>query len=288
MKSNFKNFITSLLKRGNIGNKHMEKYTSEENLKLFQIAFTHKSYDPDVNYELPELIGDGIVNFSVTNYLREWDPNIVSVKYLTRLKHNITSKKELATIAEKAGFWDHILISDELSEKFKPMTLDYKHKNKEYMSLLEDSFEAFIGTVKLVIEKYSDVETIGVTICYQIIKSFLKEIKISLKYEDIFDAKTRFKELCDKRGWDFSTAMKTRDAHEQVTTDIVRRMFEVTVYGYPLGSKAKEDNNRIILACLKRPIKMDAQNDAAEASLTLLKNRYNIFDIPQDPYTRKN
>ena len=38
---------------------------------------------------------------------------------------------------------------------------------------------------------------VGNAICYNIIKSLFNEVEISLKYEDLFDAKTRLKEIFD-------------------------------------------------------------------------------------------
>ncbi len=283
--SEFKTFIISLLKRGNINNKHIKQFTDYECMQQFQTAFTHKSFDPDNNWELAELIGDGIVNFSVINYLREWNPQIISVKYLTRLKHNITSKKELARMAENAGFWKFIIMSDELVEKFEAMTIDYKHKNKEYLSMLEDTFEAFIGTVKIIVDEKigADDFSIGPSVCYNIIKTFLSKLDISLKYNDVFDAKTRYKELCDRRGWEFGSAMKTREIYVNS-----KRNFETQVIGYPFGNKKKEEDNKECLVVIQLQIKIDTENEAAEQALSILKTQYDIFDIPPNPYHKRN
>lgn len=282
----FKEFITSLLKRGKISKKWIGKFTDDKSMKMFRIAFTHKTFDEIDNYELYEYIGDGIVNTSVSAYLREWDPKIVSVKYLTRLKHNITSKKELALMAEGAGFLKHTRIGEELQERFdsfKDYSQDFKHKNREYLSLLEDCFEAFIGVVKLVADEKMEIEGIGFVVAYKIIKSFLQEMNISLRYEDVFDAKTRFKELCDRRGWKLEQLMKTED----VIIDEKRR-FKVTVKAYPYGDMSICPANELKLSEKIYPIKADAQNLAAEESLYRLKKEFNIYDIPPNPYQRKN
>lgn len=282
--NDFRAFIISLLKRGNIKQSHLQQFTTERYIKQFQTAFTHKSFDPNENYELAELIGDSIVNYSVIRYLREWDPNIVSVKYLTRLKHNLTSKKVLATMAESYGFIHHIRMSDELKEKFESMTPNYKHRNDMYMSILEDCFEAFLGTVSIVIDENVGIRGIGTEICYTIVKKFLKEINISLKYEDVFDAKTRFKELCDKRGWVFKSSMKT----QEIFNDMGKRLYQTVVIGYPYGSKQKCQDNQATLACEDAPIKIEAENKAAESALDTLKKTHNIYDIPPNPYHTQN
>jgi hypothetical protein len=40
-------------------------------------------------------------------------------------------------------------------------------------------------------------EGVGYAIVYTILKSIFDNMNISLKYEDLYDAKTRLKELCD-------------------------------------------------------------------------------------------
>ena len=280
--NDFRQFIISLLKRGNIKKSRMGEFTGVKCLKMFQTAFTHKTYDADDNYELVELIGDSIVNYSVIRYLREWDSKIVSVKYLTRLKHNITSKKELALIAEKAGFFKYIRMGEDLTIKFQAMNQDFKHNNKDYKSILEDSFEAFIGTVSILVDKETGVSGTGTEIGYRIIKSFLKESSISLDYKDVFDAKTRYKELCDKRGWDFKHAMNIQEVNEN------KRYFKVEVIGYPYGNKVKNENNKAVLAHVVGPIKVNVQNNACSAALKILEGVHNIYDLPPNPYKQQN
>lgn len=280
----FRQFITSLLKRGKLNKKHLEEYTDEEGMKKFQTAFTHKSFDRENNYELVELIGDVVVNYSIINYIREWDPKIVSVKYLTRLKHNITSKKELAKIAENAGFLAHIKMSDELKETFEQIVNGKRIRDEDYMSVLEDTFEAFIGTVKILVDERTGFEGAGVAVAYQIIKSFLQTMDISLQYEKVFDAKTRLKELCDKRGWVFNrNIILTRE----VKTD-EEKYYETTIWGYPYGNKRQEDANKEKLAFVKEHLKGDSQNKAAEMALHVLKSRFGIYDIHPNPYERIN
>ena len=323
--SDFKAFIITLLQRAKIGPKWLPVFTDVESMKMFELAFTHSSFDEMNNYELVELIGDGVVNASVTAYLREWDPNIISVKYLTRLKHNITSKKDLALMAEKAGFYPFIKIGAELYERFAEMTPDFRHGNRDYMSLLEDCFEAFVGTLKILADSRMNCPAIGFVVGYRFVKSFLQELTISLKYEDVFDAKTRYKELCDRRKWEFGSCFRTRELFidekgkeirnpklsddtrgpweerdararqksSQVSPLVLdgptgKRRYETTVMGYPFGSQKKEEGNKLLLAKLTRPLKTDAENDSCEQALRILKSDYSIFDIPPNPYHRKN
>lgn len=299
----FKTFIISLLKKSNITQDLIEKITNEEGMKQFEISFTHKSFNPDENYELIELIGDSIVNACIIKYIRIWDPKIISVKILTRLHHNLRSKDTFYKFAEKCNFFKFIKLDEELKNKYESMTNTYRASNSDYKSLLEDTFEAFIGTVDKLLDEIEFGK--GNLICYQIIKSFLDEIKISLDYKDIFDAKTRFKEVCDNQKWigpqlPLNKLIITNERYDPLFDSEgkpimgddgkqrCKKMFVSNVYGYPFGDKSPKKENQTSLATATSNIKMNAENDATELAIKMLEKKYKIFLIPADPYKRIN
>ena len=47
-------------------------------MKLWDMAFTHKSADPKNNYEFIEILGDSILNASIVAYMDERFPQIRS------------------------------------------------------------------------------------------------------------------------------------------------------------------------------------------------------------------
>lgn len=155
-------------------------------MDLYQVAFTSSSYDAINNYEIYELLGDSTYNkFLVWYFYRRFPQfNCISgVKMLARLKINYASKRTLAQIADRLGFWQYILASD-----------DQKSKGKK--SLLEDVFEAFLGLTELIIDEQF-VVGVGFVVVNDILTSIFDDMSISLEYEDLFDAKTRLKELFD-------------------------------------------------------------------------------------------
>lgn len=307
-------FISSLLQRTNINNKNLLLITSPNCMKQFELAFTHKTFDNDNNYELIELMGDTIVNYCVVRYLREWDKNIKSIKILTRLKHNIISKKELALMAEKLGFFRFVKVGSELSEKFSRMSDYIKHQNTDYMSLLEDTFEAFMGTLQSVIDE-NIMSGIGISFCYIFMKTVLDEIKISLESTDILDPKTRFKEICDNKRWKFidcditannkkvpqensvlitkeifepifnpDDTPKMRENKEGKQEQCQKRYYITEAYGFPLGDKQCKPENKLLLATYKHTTKMESQYKACEFAIQKLKN-YKIYEVKIDPYS---
>lgn len=275
----FQNFIISLFERGDIPS----HYVTDASMETFRRAFTHKSLEPVDNYEFLEIIGDVVVNMAVLNYIIEWNKKIVSVKYLTRLKHNITSKKELALLAEKAGFFKHIRMSDELRESFESLTEHAKHRTIEYLSILEDCFEAFLGAVQRVVDSMSRVSFgVGVAAAHKLCAAFLKDVKISLKYEDVFDAKTRLKELCDRRKWRFKQdVMKSKK--------IVRNgveQYEVEITVFPYGNRQVDKTNAWSYT-LVGETETETQNIACEHVIKFLKKN-GIEDVPPNPFKIEN
>lgn len=287
--SDFRSFIISLLsRRGNIKQEFCEKLTQEKYMNLWLNAFTHKTFDPIHNYEYAEFIGDGIVNNCVGMYIVNWDPKIVSVKYLTRLKHNIVSKKQLAVMAEKDNFFKFIRIGEGNEKKkgliyYRSIPKDDLMFDKEYLSWLEDCFEAFIGTLNLVCNKecVENNKFYGVAFeyCFQIMKSYIDELKISLRYEDVFDPITRFKELCDKywgfNGTTFNKVIKSENG---------RTLHVYEIYGFPLGDKSNCPKNKVLLSKVTHKNKTLASYNAYEEAIRVLKSKYHIVDIPANPY----
>lgn len=286
--ADFKTFITSLLERSHI--KLPNNYLDADSMKLFQRAFTHKSFDAVNNYEHLEFVGDAIVNNVVAQYLKKWDDEL-SVCYLTRLKHNITSKKQLAIIAENAGFFKHIRMSDELRQRFLAMDAKTRHivpsrKSKKdvcYMDVLEDCMEAVTGAISEVVDRKSGCKIgVGFVASYTFISSFLDELEISTKYEDIFDAKSRFKEICDQFHWSFSNAMGS-----QLYEECGKKTYTVYATAFPYGDKRENEKNKCQIK-QQGVDKDELEMKVAAEMIELLKRKFNIEKIPPNPHNPMN
>jgi dsRNA-specific ribonuclease len=278
----FEEFIISLLMRG-VGEKTAKDLFSKNDEK-FKQAFTHKSVNPIDNYERLEFVGDSIINCAVACFIEDKFSEVKSVMFLTRLKHVIISKKSLSLIAEGLGFWNHLNISQDTRDKYNALNSNNRHKDVEYLSLLEDVFEAFIGATFSSFKNSEKMKEISTVICIKIINSFLSLLNISLNYKELFDAKTRFKELCDRRGWKFKTCISTT----KVIVDGKSR-FATATYGYIIdGGQGEEEESKIVLSRIIKPARNDSENDACEEALKILKLYYNIYDPEPNPYTRQN
>jgi len=260
-------FISSLLERANLNVLTIQSLTNDENMIEFRKAFTHKSYDNEFNYEYLEFRGDVVVNLVAAQYLRERFPKIISTTWLTRLKHNIVGKKVLSTIAKREKFVDNIQYDKELR--------NIKKDSFDYISMLEDTVEAFFGALVLVCRRTRAVG-VGYAISYQILKSFYDKQEISLDYEDTFDYVSRVKLIYDPRGWDFKKSKQTT----YIWSD---NLFVTTLHAYHPEDKTK----KIILAKKTGQTKDQSIEEACKHALNVLKNKYLIEEKIPPIYDNK-
>lgn len=113
-----------------------------KNQQLFKQAFTHRSYLNEVKQKIPsnerlEFLGDSIVSFIVSDYLyRKYS---FDEGTLTHLRSLLVNTKTLSLLAKKLNFGKLLLLSKGEEES----------KGRESESLLENSFEAFVGALYL-------------------------------------------------------------------------------------------------------------------------------------------
>jgi dsRNA-specific ribonuclease len=205
---NFVSFLRQLLsEKARLPPEKVEQYLVH--LDIFEQAFTHSSFNPEKNYEALEFLGDQVLNFSIVYYLTRRLPGLMAddgsnVRHISRLKINLVSKRVFASYAAELGFEKYIASS----------MLVRKEKMED---LLEDTLEAFSGALLRITamldpasEKVGYVPTLGPG--YRLISSFLESKRISLDYEDLYDAKTRLKELLDANqlpGYQLTSSQRT-------------------------------------------------------------------------------
>lgn len=186
----FTDLIHNLLARGKLKKEYIELITDESGMKIYDQAFTHDSFSEknfsDKNYEFFEFLGDSTVNKAIVWYLFRRFPQLEcpdGVKVMSRLKIALVSKKSFADFGEYLGFWDFV-------------SCDMETRQTKMKKTLEDVFEAFFGATEMLLDDRIKLG-VGGAICAEIVKSLFDEVEISLKYEDLFDAKTRLKEVFD-------------------------------------------------------------------------------------------
>lgn len=249
--SDFKTLIKSLLKRGKLNPKYHDVILQDGGLDMYSIAFTHPTIDEENNYEFYEMMGDATANCCITWYINRCFPQLHcpgGVKMVARLKINLVSKRQFGEIGNRLGLWPFVSANTDVKETKMKQTL-------------EDVFEAIIGVTQTLIDSRIK-RGAGHSICYNIIESIYDEMvqPISLKYEHLFDAKTRLKETFDYP--DFKTSITS--LKYICYKNIEERMNYVTISAI-INGKYKEIGHG------SGPLKPTAEQNAAANALYNLR-----------------
>ena len=114
-----------------------------KNKKLFEEAFTHRSYLNEAKLKIAsnerlEFLGDSIISFVVSNYLYSKYPDFDEGN-LTNLRSLMVNTKSLSEIARELNMGQLLKLSKGEEES----------KGRENATLLENSFEAYVGALFL-------------------------------------------------------------------------------------------------------------------------------------------
>ncbi len=117
--------------------------TKLKNKKLFEEAFTHRSYLNEAKVQVAsnerlEFLGDSILSFVVSNHLYTKYPEF-DEGTLTNLRSLMVNTKSLSEIARELQMGSLLKLSKGEEES----------KGRENATLLENSFEAYIGALFL-------------------------------------------------------------------------------------------------------------------------------------------
>ena len=281
--SDFKALISSLLRKGGLKSKYIEMLTDPEAMKIYGCAFTSELVDTVNNYQVLEQVGDLSGNKFIVNYMYERFPHLdcaEGVKVVARLRINYGAKESFCEIARKLGFWEFISATNDLRQrKMKP--------------LLEDVFEAFLGATERILDSRKRVG-VGYAIVHDILASIFNEMDISLRYEDLYDAKTRLKELFDLHESSLGPLV-----YKEQKQDMITFVTAFRVHGGKYAEKTDKfgnitvDKKRIVggkyikIGEGSAALKADGEQNAAAAALDLLKKQGWSKPVPS-VYTRFN
>ena len=259
----FKSFILQILSLGDIKDIYKNFLVNETNLNLFSNAFTAKSAHLTNNFEVYEQLGDLCVNKFIVFYMYKRFPKLncsEGVKVVARLRINYGARNSFFNFANNLGFWKFISAStDDRNRRMKP--------------LMEDVFEAFFGCVESIIDSHfiNNEYGLGYRICCKILKNIFDQIPISLKYEDLYDAKTRLKELFDHYpNEDIGNLVYKEHKTENMIT--ISNVFRL------IGTKQQ------LIGTGSASLKADAQQKAAAQALLSLE-RINYIKPPPEIYS---
>lgn len=250
----FKALINKLLIKGKLKKKYIDLLTNEKNIQIYDDLFTSDKVRKGIhNYQFYETIGDAVAGNFLVDYSFDRFPflqNEEGVQVVARIVIAYGAKKTFAPIAEKLGFWPFISSSQE-------------DRNRNKVDLLEDVFEAFIGGTSFILNEQFR-RGVGFGICYDILESIFNELPMSLRYEDLFDPKTRLKEIFDANKelgqLTYKEKVENNDKGYRITTS--------TAYQIPPKS-----NQLVAIGTGTAATKDNAQPRAAEQGIKYLNSR---------------
>lgn len=270
----FKKLIISLLKKGNIKQKYIDILTSSDSMDVYSAAFTSEQVDENNNYQVYEQLGDLSGNKFIVNYIYKRFPQLrcaEGVKVAARLRINLGSKNSFCTIAEDNGFWDFISATNELRQRKKK-------------PLLEDVFEAFLGATETLIDDATERVGRGYSCVYDILKAIFDQIPISLRYEDLYDAKTRLKELFDIYTDKLGPLRYEEKREELVAYSMIYRLDGATYGTRPDGTVNMNSINgkytKVLIGKGSAALKADAEQVAAADALKNLATQGYVKHAP--------
>ena len=256
----FKKFIRFLLKFSNLKESEID-ILLDNGMQVYAQAFTHPTAHLHVNYEFLEFLGDLTLNKAIGWVMARKFPQLHQpngVKVMARLKIQLVSKMVFSSVADRLHFLPFI-------------SSDAYARNFEKESTLEDCFEAFFGATEMLIDLHY-ASGAGYATCYSMIEQFMRSVPISLKFEDLYDSKTRLKELFDKFR---SEIGKLEYESIRIETDD-RPIFKTIVYRKP-----PESEERIDMGYGEHHILVEAEKIAAEQAITHLSKQGYSKEVPE-------
>ena len=264
----FKAFVHNILIRGKVKSKFLDPLLTEEAFRMYSNALTSTSADPINNYEVYEQIGDVLGNKIIVCYMYKRFPHLKraeGVKVVARLKINYAGCQSFKRFADKLGFWPFISASEGFRGKFRD-------------KLLEDCFEAFLGVTEEILDNAFMIG-VGYNVVYDIVSSIFDEDDISLRHVDLFDAKTRLKEIFDVP--EFKSVLGPNPIYND-RLEIGDKKY-IRIFGFVLPH-VKNSGYEIARVEMHGGPKKSEQV-AAEMAIQYLKNLGYIKMVPVDYYT---
>lgn len=248
-------------------------YLTDENMKQFNKAFTHESFDPVNNYEYLETLGDITLNKCVIWYFHRRFPNLKNMpranKIMTNLKTKNVARDKFSQLARRLQFQNYIRYksSEDPKKQFRKSIMDN--------NMLSDVFEAVMGALEDVIDTTEKIPCIGATPVYNIVASLLDQDEFSLDLATVAEPKTQLMQGFSMKGW--SPVVFTDRRAEEITKDgATANVFYVST---TLTFPDPANGNTITIAIPEQRgfKKRDAEKMVARIALDKLKNEFNII-----------
>lgn len=209
-----------------------------KNLALYELAFTHKSFNGDANtkhhdYERLEFLGDSVIGCVVAELAYKTHPDMEQGP-LTKLKSSIVSTRPMAEFARQLDLPSYIIVGNSFANDVSKSD-----------TLLEDVFEAFIGALYLD-QGFRTTRKVLISTLHSHIQAF--------QLSDLTDYKSRLQEEMQaehRESVHYEVIAEKGPSHNRIFT--VRVMFDDVVLGIGEGStKKKAEQEAARMALMKK------------------------------------
>lgn len=209
-------------------------------LQTYEIAFTHSSYNADVNtkhhdYERLEFLGDSVIGFVISEVAFELHPDM-GQGLLTKLKSSLVSTNFLAQQSLNLHFDEYVKVGNSFMGDIRKSS-----------HLLEDIFEAFCGAL------YLDQ---GFAVAKEFIVTIFKERLEKVRIDDLTDYKSKLQEEMQAEHREsviYEVIGETGPAHDRHFT--VHVLFDGIEMGIGEGSSKKQAEQNAAKEALKKRVK---------------------------------
>lgn len=199
--------VTSILStRGELPAAEVAQVLGAGGLHRFSLVFVHKThatYSTAANHEVAEFRGDAIVNDVVGHYIvHEVDAAapLRGVAHCNLLRQRMVSKEALARHAVTLGF-DRVMAYNAGAPAFR------RDPRLTRWGMLEDAFEAFLGTVATEYDRVVGGVGYGYTVAARVLRSLLGEAPMDTSLEAITPPKDRLKNVFNTLHWPLNAVM---------------------------------------------------------------------------------
>jgi dsRNA-specific ribonuclease len=253
--------IKQILKRllpPNIDPAFLGKFFTKETIVIWARCFTDPSYDSKNNYNVPEFVGDRILNSLFILHCQQFYPDLKRMDY-SILLHSYQKKGLQKDIAINLKL-DTILRSNSREQQ------DQSKADKTY----SDLFEAFVGSLHEVGNKI--VNGLGIELCRNLVKILYPSIDLQLSkppYTTVFTQIFQKLSLPNKKS-DYLSVTETGDhivsLPSEVVTFLSKNNIQITSVDrngrYPIGRYSNVDQEeafRLGLLDLKKKLGIDTE-----------------------------
>lgn len=160
-----------------------EKMVSDQAMKIWEVAFTHESLNPNIgeNYEELELYGDRVMGVNFLKYMLQKFPKITRSE-LSELRTNYLAKKFQSDLSQSLGMGNYV-----------------RTRFSKSVHVFEDILESFFGALDRVGDEVFKFGA-GMGLAYNMVVNLFKDVEIDWTLTK-GNPKTQIKEIFEGLGW---------------------------------------------------------------------------------------